>query len=220
MPKTDVFERHVERYEAWFERHHFAYQSELEAIRVLVPEGGRGIEIGVGTGRFAVPLGIGVGIEPAHAMGLVARRRGVDVVRGVAEALPVADASFDFALMVTTICFVDDADRSLDEARRVVRAGGALLVGFVDGASPLGRAYKQRRTTSVFYREAEFVSSQQLINALERCGFRDVTCRQTIFSDPVRMREPAPVLEGVGRGSFVVVRAVTPASRPGPGLTL
>jgi hypothetical protein len=52
----------------------------------MLPEGGTGIEIGVGTGRFAAPLGIKVGVEPARAMGEIARReRGIEVVAGVLE---------------------------------------------------------------------------------------------------------------------------------------
>ena len=60
MPRTEPFEIHHRRYEAWFEQHAAAYASELLALRPFVPlEGrGRGLEIGVGTGRFAAPLGV------------------------------------------------------------------------------------------------------------------------------------------------------------------
>jgi ubiquinone/menaquinone biosynthesis C-methylase UbiE len=100
MPKTGPFEEHTEQYEQWFEEHQNAYQSELTALRRLLPKPGFGVEIGVGSARFAAPLGIRVGIDPAERMLEHARKRGIDVVRGVAEALPFEDETFDTALIV------------------------------------------------------------------------------------------------------------------------
>ena len=108
MPKIQPFERNVERYEAWFERHRFAYESELEAVRTLLPERGEGLEVGVGTGRFAGPLRVRVGVEPSRAMGRLAIDRGVEVWSGIAEELPCQDSSFDYLLMIATVCFLDD----------------------------------------------------------------------------------------------------------------
>jgi len=43
----------------------------------MLPEGGTGIEIGVGTGRFASQLGIKLGLEPSKSMASLARQRGM-----------------------------------------------------------------------------------------------------------------------------------------------
>lgn len=123
MP-SQSFERYVDRYDEWFETNRAVYESELRAVASLLPRHGVGIEIGVGTGRFAACLDIAVGVEPSTAMGAVARRRGIDVIQAVAESLPLADATFDFALMVTTLCFLDDARLSLCETHRVLKQGG------------------------------------------------------------------------------------------------
>jgi len=69
------------------------YLSELEAVRSMLPVDGTGIEIGVGTGRFAAPLGIKLGLEPSKSMASLARQRGIEVVEGEAEALPFEDGS-------------------------------------------------------------------------------------------------------------------------------
>ena len=98
---VEPFEQYTGNYEDWFERNTFAYEAELHAVRVLFPKRGTGLEIGVGTGRFAAPLGIRIGIEPAKAMRKVAQERGLEVIDGVAEALPFQGEQFDFALMVT-----------------------------------------------------------------------------------------------------------------------
>ncbi len=109
MSRTAPFDIHHRRYDEWFVHHAAAYQSELLAVRALLPWRGLGLSIGVGTGRFAAPLGVRVGIDPARAVLSYAVKRGVTVVQGTAEALPFANNSFDYILSVTTICFVDDA---------------------------------------------------------------------------------------------------------------
>ena len=48
---------------------------------------------------------------------------------------------FDFALVVTTICVVDAQGEMLLEARVVLKRGAPLVIGFLDGASTLGRHY-------------------------------------------------------------------------------
>src|SRR6056297_1468238 len=158
MPKTGPFETHVDRYEAWFERHAAAYESELRAVHELWPADIEGLEIGVGAGHFAGPLGIRTAVEPAAAMRKAAVRRGIDALDGVAERLPFPDARFDAALMVTTICFLDNPERAAREMYRVLRPAGCAVIGFVDRESVLGRAYERKRDSSVFYGEAQFYS--------------------------------------------------------------
>jgi SAM-dependent methyltransferase len=205
MPITEPFEEHTDRYEEWFEAHHAAYESELSAIRELLPEEGRGLEIGVGSGRFAEPLGVEVGIDPARNMLANARERGIDVAVGVAENLPFRDGRFDVALIVTTICFVDDVPSTLEEARRVLAHDGRLVIGFVDRESPLGQHYQDMREENPFYRDATFHSTDELESAMRAAGFEDIAFRQTIFERPGEMTAPEETREGYGEGSFVVI---------------
>jgi SAM-dependent methyltransferase len=210
VPTVAPFQTRTDRYEAWFERHPAAYESELAAVDRLLPAG-EGLEIGVGSGRFAGPLGVEVGLDPAPAMLAHARDRGVAPVVGVAEALPFADGSFDAALLVTTICFVDDVATTLREARRVLRPGGSLVVGFVDSESPLGRRYRETRNTNPFYRDATFVAADDLREAMRAAGYADLTAVQTLFAAPGDLSDREEVRPGTGEGSFVVLRGTVPA---------
>lgn len=211
MHPTNPFDEHPERYDAWFERHEAAYRSELAALRTLLPNEGEGLEVGVGTGRFAALLGLQHGIDPSPAMRKRARKRGLAVREGVAEDLPYPDERFDKVLMTTTLCYLDDPAQAFREAYRVLRPGGAFVVGFVDRASPLGRRYEQKRRNSTFYREARFHTTEEVIDLMQRAGFEQVTARQTLFDDPASMKEPAPVREGSGNGGFVALRGTKPA---------
>lgn len=205
--RTGPFVRHHQRYEAWFERHQAAYLSELLAVRALLPWNGRGLEIGVGSGRFAAPLGIEFGVDPASEMLGYARARGVSTARAVAEALPFADAVFDYALIVTTICFVGDAKAMLREASRVLKKDGGLVIGLIDRESALGQEYLAHQAESVFYREAIFFSAAEVRILLEETGFADLVWLQTLSAPLAQIREMEPAREGTGRGAFLAVRA-------------
>jgi SAM-dependent methyltransferase len=146
-------------------------------------------------------------------MAALARARGIEVVDAVAESLPFDDDAFDLVLMVTTICFLDDMERAFDEAHRVLDAGGHLVVGLLDRETRLGRAYEARKAESEFYRHARFRSSDEVIAALARSGFGDLTTVQTIFDTPGESGRPPRVDTGHGEGLFAVVRGRRPASQ-------
>jgi len=207
MTSIQTFDNHAERYDAWFKKYSYAYQSELMAIRELLPVTGKGLEIGVGSGLFAAPLGIRQGIDPSHAMLEKARSRGIDAVKAVAESLPFRDNEFDFCLMVTTVCFLDDIDMACNEAFRVLKPKGSFIIGFVDKNSPLGKSYEDRKQDSLFYRDATFYTVDDLLRHLKGAGFKGFSFRQTLVGPVADMREPSPIKEGYGEGSFVVIRA-------------
>lgn len=203
---SSVFDRHVARYDAWYDRNAAAFGAELAAVRGLLGTG-RCLEVGVGTGRFAAALSVDVGVDPSARMLAKARARGVAVVQGVAEALPFADESFDVVLFVVTLCFLDDPARALAEARRVVRPGGGVVIGFLDAAAPPGRRFAADRADSPFYRDARLRSAAEIAALLRAAGLVAVDWRQAVFDADLGAAEPGAVKEGRGEGLFCVVRA-------------
>lgn len=207
MPKIAPFETHHQRYERWFAKHAAAYVAELLALRPFVPWQGRGLEIGVGSGRFAAPLGVEVGIDPSPAMLAYAAARGIKTVEATAEHLPFAAGCFDYALVVTTICFVDSPAQMLAEAYRVLKPGGRLVVGFVDPHSALGREYLAHQAENVFYREARFYAPDEVAHLLRRAGFAIDAWGQVLSRPLAEITAVEPLRAGYGAGAFVVVAA-------------
>ncbi len=206
MPKTAPFDEHAEAYDRWFEANRPAYESELRAVRTLLPRFERAVEIGVGTGRFAAPLGISTGVDPSGPMARIARGRGVRVIEAVAEDLPFGEGLFDLALMVTTVCFLDDVAKAFGEIYRVLCSDGHFVAGIIDLGTEPGKMYRARKPESGFYRPARFMSSEEVWSELEHAGFSDLVCAQTIFEPPEDMRGISPVEPGCGRALFAVMR--------------
>jgi len=202
-----VFEKHAREYDRWFETHTCAYESEVLAVRSLLPQSSKGLEVGVGTGRFARRVGIKVGVEPAQAMASIARQRGIQVCEARAEALPFADESFETVLMVTTICFLNDPPQALQETWRILKLQGHVVIGMIDKDSQLGKSYEAKKREGTFYRYAHFFSVAQVIGWLKQLGFGAIRTCQTIFKPPKEITAVEPVKDGYGEGGFVVIAA-------------
>ena len=197
-------------YDEWFEKHPFVYETELAALRrqmLTLPENLVGLEVGVGTGRYAAPLGIKEGVEPSEEMAKRAVRRGVEVVNARAEKLPYRDIHFDFVLIVT-ICHLDKVPEAFAEAYRVLKPGGVLIVGFLDGDGVIAKRYEERRNQSTFYRHATFYRVNRVEEMLKKAGFANLQIIQTLFGELEEINEVQDSRQGYGEGSFVVVKAV------------
>jgi ubiquinone/menaquinone biosynthesis C-methylase UbiE len=208
MPVVAVFDQQVDEYDRWFDEHELVYQAEVAALRKFVSPTGLGIEVGVGTGRFAIPLGIRFGLDPSRRMLKIARERGLRVCQAVGERLPFQDDQFDLVLLVTVICFVDDVPTLLRELSRVLKTDGQLVIGFINRNSELGQRYESRKDASAFYRDARFYSVEEVADWVKRAGFDAIQSCQTLFggSSEFSTRD-LEVRQGYGDGAFVVLSA-------------
>lgn len=105
--------------------------------RVVAGAVGRVLEIGAGSG-LNLPLyreGVrGVfALEPSAELVEIARRHAiqagapVDFLMASAERIPLSDESVDTVVSTWTLCSVPNADRALQEIRRVLTPSGRLL---------------------------------------------------------------------------------------------
>jgi len=199
----NIFDKYYKKYDTWYDKNKFAYLSELKAIRKVLPKKSKGLEIGVGTGRFAHALGIECGIDPSKNMIKIARKRGVDVRLGSGEHLPFKNITFDYAAIIITICFVKYPEKVLREVCRVLKKKGKIILGIVDKNSFLGKFYQKKK--SIFYKKANFFSIKKITDLLKDAGFSKFFYYQTLYKLPAEIKSMQKPRKGFGKGGFVVI---------------
>jgi len=205
MPNTHGYESHANEYEQWFEDNPEIFQAEIDAIKQLLPNG-KGIEIGAGSGLFNAPLSIDTGVEPAKAMREIAAKRGLNFIEGVAESLPVKDHCYDFAIFITSTCFLDNPVLAYQEAARVIKANGSIVIAFLEKNSELGQSYEKHKHESPFYCDATFYGYEDITAMLEQAGFQTSQSVQTVLSS-ASDKQTTDILPGHDQGAFVVIKA-------------
>lgn len=206
-----TFDSHADDYDAWFRKGQgpLAFESEVSAIRRLLIDGLK-MEVGVGTGVFAEALGVGVGLDPSLGVLRYAVARGIHAIRGVGEALPMRDSVAYCALLIVTVCFLKDPGQSLIEMRRILRADGCVIVGFIPRNSEWGRLYlKKKQEGHRFYRHAHFFTLDEVRATLEKASLSVDAWVSTLRQSPGQVKVvEEPVSEGSDREyGFQCVRA-------------
>lgn len=207
MAKVEIFNTHLHKYEQWFIENEAAFISEVNAIKEVLPTTEKIIEVGIGSGLFAEKLGIREGCDPSLEMRKKATQRGISAIEGIAENLPYADESIDCILMVTTICFVDNVDRTFQELHRVLKNNGFLIMAFVDKNSDIGKTYQAKKEESLFYKDAVFYSTEEIYKYLWGNNFEIIKTVQTLFGRKDELNDVQEPLNGSGKGSFIVVKS-------------
>ena len=104
-----VFDTFAERFETWYDKPFgkSAFNLEKACIASLCNDlKSPFLEIGVGTGRFAEGLKIEYGIDVSVGAIKFAKNRGIVVITGKGEKLPLIDRSFGAVFIIVTLCFV------------------------------------------------------------------------------------------------------------------
>ncbi|MBI5189979.1 MAG: class I SAM-dependent methyltransferase [Nitrospirae bacterium] len=123
-------------------------------------DGDRVLDAGCGTGVYMRELnGMGlnpVGVDADEGMLSYAASscgRWALLAGAAAEALPFKDASFDRVVSVCTLEFVAAPETAVREMARMLKQGGILLVGFLNGNSTWARqrAEKGKDPSSVWH---------------------------------------------------------------------
>lgn len=166
--KREYFERNYENYDQWYEDHPREYSEQVEFLEGIIPEG-KGIEIGVGTGRFASALGIEYGIDYLPVMVEESNRRGIKAVLSDATDLPFPDNSFDFSFSIVTMCFLDRPREALIESRRIART---VVTVILDRDCEYVRNIIRKRIG--FYEFATFYNEKELVDMYRNAGFTEI----------------------------------------------
>ena len=169
--------------------------------RLLGGLSGDVLELGPGTGRNLrdyPPEVRWTGLEPnAFLHPHIERtareqRRVVDILPGVAEAIPLADGSVDAAVATLVLCSVTDQAAVLREVRRVLRPGGRFVfLEHVAAAAGTPRRRRQRRFRPVCRHLADGCQpDRETLAAIRSAGFASISCEQFEVATPFGVLDP------------------------------
>lgn len=175
IPSRQIFDERAGEYDRWFDEHGAVYQAQIRMLRAAVPRSGTGLEVGVGSGRFAGPLGIRSGIDPSRELIRIAKSRNLEVIQGEGEHLPYRPGSFDYVLMMTVVCFVDDPQPLFMEAFRALGPGGELIVGFIERDGKIAEQYRHEPVKGKFLQYARFRTAVETARFFHSAGFEKVS---------------------------------------------
>lgn len=123
-------------YDAWYASGRGRWIGDVETallLRLLEPRAGDTLlDVGCGTGYFSRRLAqagvrvTGVDHDPSALDFAAKRGGGVSYLQADARKLPFADRSFDCAVAVASLCFIEPADAALREMWRVARRSVVL----------------------------------------------------------------------------------------------
>jgi SAM-dependent methyltransferase len=181
-------------YEQWFKKpeSQIAFELETRLMRTLLqPVRGESVlDIGCGTGAGLLAfleMGLQVtGLDPSTYMLDIASQNVInraDLYRGYAEDLPFDDNSFNYACLFTTLEFVDDPQKALEEACRVAK--DRIFIGVLNRYAIKGI---QRRVKGMFaptiFNHAQFFSVWELKQKIRRILGDSPICWRTVCQLP------------------------------------
>jgi SAM-dependent methyltransferase len=207
-----VFDAFAERYDKWYDKPFgkSAFNLERAAIEKICKGFNEpSLEIGVGTGRFAVALDTKYGIDKSARVLNFAKKRGIEVVRGTGENLPFRSEIFGTVFILVTLCFVDNPLRVLEEASKVLKSDGSIILGLILKETPWASFYiKKGEAGNVFYGIAKFFSFKELKAMVKKAGLKIMETSSTIFQAPTEnpLRFEPPRKGYYEEAGFVVVK--------------
>jgi len=205
------FDSLASAYDAWFrEKGKLIFAIEVNAFKEVLPSLPKPwLEIGVGSGRFAQALGIETGIDPSAKLLEIAKGRVITVFQARGEEQSFNRETFGAVFLIVTLCFVDSPLAVLQEAHRILKPEGRIVLGLVLKESPWGKFYQiKKQEGHRFYKHATFYSYQEVERLLTDSGFAIEKIISTLFQKPGEVKEMEVQKDGFSTfASFTVIIA-------------
>lgn len=199
MEETIVlFNRLAEEYDGWYEREKLTFEIEVKAFQPILPFLPKPwLELGIGSGRFAQALGIRWGIDPAKKLLQIAKGRGIKVVAGRGESMPIFSKRIGTVFVIITLCFVKYPRPLLQECHRVLVREGKIVIGFIPRGSPWGKFYMEKKKRGhPFYRLARFYSVGEMEHMIMEAGFSIQGISSILFQKPGEVKSHENPMKG------------------------
>ena len=231
---VDFFDQVAPDYDGWANGQHRRVATRL--VELARPKKGEHVlDVGTGTGLVAhavaamVKPGTVIGIDLSDRMLSVARSRksaNTQFLGMAAEHLVFKPATFDVVTMGESLAYLADPFTALDEAHRVLRAGGRLALScmrrslstpaqnlFFQGLAPMARRHylSLPRFSS---ERSRFGEPSVLPDLLRDAGFEVTNMTEMVTGGRARdAREWTELMAGAGPLPYTVIRSLGPRYR-------
>lgn len=219
MNKKMLFDDWPEWYDQWFTTPigRLVKETEADLIHKLLElrPGEKLLDAGCGTGIFTLDfvcqeaevVGLDLSLPMLRAAEKKIKGYPFSPVRGDMLCLPFKDNSFDKAISVTALEFIEDATRAVAELFRVTRPGGYIVIATLNSLSPWA-ARRKAKTDEQLLENAFFRSPDELLACcpLEGVAITCVYFQQDDELGRAMKIEQAGQLQELDTGAFVAAR--------------
>ena len=157
-------------------------------LDALGPPAGRTLlDVGGGTGNFALPLSeAGFAVTLTDLAPEMARRARAKLPRAIAsdaQRLPFRDDAFDCAISINVLRHVPARVDAMREALRVIRDGPFVIK--VSTAETLRGAWLHEYIPSIMQHQPRYQSEHEIVAELRSAGFARVDVRRFVYTDAI-----------------------------------
>jgi len=224
------FDNYAETYDSWFLENKNVLYSEVKLVAHFLKNAGRILSVGCGSGLFEMILqkefdiSIKEGIEPSADMANIARKRGMDVKVIGAEDFTTEPEIYDTILYNGCPCYIQDLEKALRNSFNSLKKGGKIILIDVPKESSYGLLYNLAKATGSWdntllkgvypstpypielVKQANWRTTSEKIEILEKTGFSDFQFAQTLTKHPIysnnSVEEP---IQGYDCGDYVAI---------------
>jgi ubiquinone/menaquinone biosynthesis C-methylase UbiE len=179
MTRARIFDNWPERYDRWFTTPIGElvreYEKELTISLLKPQQGDKILDVGCGTGVFTVDIleqgalvfGIDISLPMLTRAGEKLEGYPFFKTLGTMICLPFGEDTFDKAVSITALEFIEDGRKAVEELFRVTKKGGSILVATLNSLSPWAeqRREEAKKGQSALFERVIFRSPDEL-NAL------------------------------------------------------
>lgn len=171
------FDLVANEYDDWYKTPLGRFVDEVEKKLAfdMVPltKGMRILDLGCGTGIYTSLLKDHeckvTGIDLSDKMLEIARAKFPDIhfIQSNIYALPFPDNKFDLVFSMATFEFIEELEMAYYEIRRVVKPGGKIFIGTINGDSAWGELYKPRKDQENSVFKNAFFKTPEILKAVD-----------------------------------------------------
>ena len=227
------FDEYASKYDAWFLDNPNVLASEAKLVAAVLKDSRHILSVGCGSGLFEKIMkdeyGIVVedGIEPSEGMAEIARKRGMNVTIATGETAEYPKGKYDTIIFNGSPSYVTDLEKVVRKVYDALDEGGKIILVDVPKESTYGIMYNLAKALGTwdhkllegvyppnpypieFVNIANWRTSAEKKEVLEKCGFKNLSFMQPLTTHPLYsdLKTEEPV-EGCDRGDYVALTGI------------